>query len=98
MKILFTCAFIEILASYDNANYASYLLNFFPARYKACSGMWKFSQLSRKIFKVNVKVVYVRERVFSHFGSLFRKSRCLPAQIMILSVLTSASVMRKIKT
>jgi hypothetical protein len=48
MKILFTCAFIELLATYDNANHASYLLNFFPARYKHCSGIWKFSQPSRK--------------------------------------------------
>ncbi|GBB95707.1 hypothetical protein RclHR1_00260012 [Rhizophagus clarus] len=33
MKISFC---MELLALYDNANYASYLLNFFPARYKAC--------------------------------------------------------------
>ena len=50
MRILFTCAFIELLASYDNANHDSYLLIFFPARYKACNGMWKFSQLSAKIY------------------------------------------------
>ena len=48
MKIPFACAFIELLTSYDNANHVSYLLNFFPARYKACSGMRKFSQLPRK--------------------------------------------------
>ncbi|PKC12008.1 kinase-like protein [Rhizophagus irregularis] len=35
MEIPFACVFIEALASYDNANHASYLLNFFPARYKA---------------------------------------------------------------
>ncbi|PKK57161.1 hypothetical protein RhiirC2_398767, partial [Rhizophagus irregularis] len=51
MRIPFTCAFIELLAPDNNTNYATYLLNFFPARYKACSGMWKFSQLSRKNFK-----------------------------------------------
>jgi hypothetical protein len=31
-------------------------------------------------------------------GFVFRKARCLPAQIMILLVLTSASVMQKIRT
>ncbi|POG63754.1 hypothetical protein GLOIN_2v523502 [Rhizophagus irregularis DAOM 181602=DAOM 197198] len=41
MKIPFACAFKELLASYDNTNHYSYLLNFglalfFPARYKAC--------------------------------------------------------------
>src|SRR3954462_11988372 len=49
-KILFACAFKRLLASYDKANHDSYLLNFFPARYKACRGMWKFSQLSVKTF------------------------------------------------
>ena len=48
MRIPFICAFIELLAPDDNANHASYILNFFPARYKACRGMWKFSQLSAK--------------------------------------------------
>jgi hypothetical protein len=52
MRIPFACAFIELLASDNNTNYASYLLIFFPARYKACRGMWKFSQLSAKIFPV----------------------------------------------
>ncbi|UZO22128.1 uncharacterized protein OCT59_014499 [Rhizophagus irregularis] len=56
MKIPFACAFKELLASYDNTNHYSYLLNFglalfFPARYKACRGMWKFSQLSAKIIE-----------------------------------------------
>jgi hypothetical protein len=50
MRIPFACAFIELLASDNNTNYASYLLIFFPARYKACRGMWKFSQLSAKNF------------------------------------------------
>ena len=66
MKIPFTCAFIELLASYDNSNHASYLLNFFPARYKACRGMWKFSQLSAKKHsrKNNAKQgMYMPERV-----------------------------------
>ncbi|CAB4423831.1 unnamed protein product [Rhizophagus irregularis] len=35
MEIPFACTFIEALASYDNANHASYLLNFFSVRYKA---------------------------------------------------------------
>src|SRR2546430_9232841 len=41
MRIPFTCAFIKLLASDDNTNYASYLLIFFPARYKACRDMWR---------------------------------------------------------
>ena len=52
-------ALMELLASDDNTNYASYLLNFglalffLPtARYKACRGMWKFSQLSAKNISV----------------------------------------------
>ncbi|PKY32535.1 hypothetical protein RhiirB3_532116 [Rhizophagus irregularis] len=38
------------LGEFRSNNYASYLLNFFPARYKACRSMWKFSQLSAKNF------------------------------------------------
>ncbi len=34
IRILFTCAFIELLISDNNANYALYLLIFFSARYK----------------------------------------------------------------
>ncbi|PKC67445.1 hypothetical protein RhiirA1_458431 [Rhizophagus irregularis] len=44
---------MELLASYDNANYASYLLNFFLVRYKACSGMWKFSQVKSSQLQVH---------------------------------------------
>ncbi|RGB34397.1 hypothetical protein C1646_760596 [Rhizophagus diaphanus] len=36
MEIPFACTFKGLLASEDNTNYASYLLNFFLARYKAC--------------------------------------------------------------
>jgi hypothetical protein len=52
MEIPFACAFKGLLASYDNTNYAIYLLNIFPGIYKACRGMWKFSQLSAKIIPV----------------------------------------------
>jgi len=76
-----TCAFMELLASYDNANYASYLLNFFPARYKACKSMWKFSQPSHK----KLRCVYARSYVYmwtskvkySLWALVFRKVRWL---------------------
>src|ERR1051325_916878 len=87
MKIPFTCAFIELLASYDKANYASYLLNFFPARYKACRNMWKFSHLSREKLRYDKRYYFLIEKMFrsilisvrSKFYSLwaftFRKSK-----------------------
>src|ERR1051325_9599406 len=104
MKIPFTCAFalapsaIELLASDDNTNYASYLLNFglalfFPARYKACRSMWKFSQLSAKNFPRNMtqnkvcichrlcmygRVPLGPSEFFSLWAPVFRKARCLP--------------------
>src|SRR3954451_45429 len=85
MRIPFACAFKELLASYDKANYTSYLLNFFPARYKACRGMWKFSQLSTINFleKITQNKVCVCQKLcilqakVSHNGLVFRKARCL---------------------
>src|SRR3954469_16574669 len=92
MRIPFACAFKELLASYDKANYASYLLNFFPVRYKACRGMWKFSQLSTKNFleKITQNKVCICQKLcmygsefFLTMGLVFRKARCLPNSLKL---------------
>src|ERR1043165_1012243 len=73
MKIPFACAFIKLLASYNNTNYASYLLTFFPARYKACRGMWKFSQLSAKNFpeKITQNKVCICQKLCMYRNEFF---------------------------
>src|SRR6266498_4490288 len=92
MRIPFTCAFMKLLVSDDNTNHTSYLLNFFSAKYKACSGMWKFSQLSRNTFseKITQNKVYICHKLcmyesgFSHYGLVFRKERYLI--LLLLSI------------
>src|SRR6266496_6664588 len=82
MRILFACAFIELLASDDNTNYASYLLNFFPARYKAFRSMWKFSQLSAKIKVCNLFYSLIEKMFRSIFVSIQTKFYSLWAFII----------------
>jgi hypothetical protein len=52
MRIPFACTFKELLASYDKANDASYLLIFFPARYKAVMVCGSSANLPAKLFPV----------------------------------------------
>src|SRR5687768_12175744 len=104
MRIPFTCAFIELLASYDKANYASYLLNFFPARYKACSSMWKFSQPSRKKLRYVLNItaiynkmlrnifIYVKSKIYSLWTFMFRKSKMPEIRLNCLVVPNNISV------
>src|SRR5579859_6134724 len=87
MRIPFACAFIELLASDDNTNYASYLLIFFPTRYKACRGMWKFNQPPAKKLRYELNVtaiyntmfqnifIYVKSKFYSLWAFMFRKSK-----------------------
>ena len=82
MKNPFACAFIELLVSDDNTNYASYLLNFFPVRYKACRSMWKFSQLSAKIKVCNLFYSLIEKMFRSIFVSIQTKFYSLWAFII----------------
>jgi len=95
MRITFACAFIEVFASYDNANHASYLLNFFPARYKACSGKWYVEvqpTFHKNIFrKITQNKVCICQKFCLHASKsfllwvlVFRKARCLP--LLVISV------------
>ncbi len=61
-------------------------LSFFSVKYKACRGMWKFSQHFRKKYshKNNAKIKYVYARSYvcmqakiSHNSLVFRKAKCL---------------------
>jgi len=81
---------MKLLASYDNANHFSYLLNFFLAGYKTCSGMWKFRRCIKQnsyskptSCKKNKVCTYARsyvcmgasEIIFSLWDIIFRKAR-----------------------
>src|SRR6266498_837855 len=90
MRIPFTCAFIELLASYDNTNQYSYLLIFFQQDIKhvgVCGSSANFSQKTflEKIIQNKVCIcqrgsqdqLYMFEsEFFLTISHVFRKTRC----------------------
>src|SRR2546423_7933392 len=108
MRIPFACAFIELLASYDNINHYSYLLNFFPARYKAYSVCGSLANFLQKTFPEKItqnkvcichKLCMYGSEFFSPWALVFRKTRCLirPRNLIrprLQTSLTSFSLVR----
>src|SRR5581483_11992541 len=103
MKVPFSCAFIAFLASYDNVNLSSYLLIFFPARYKACricrgSDNFPAKIISVKITQNKVCTVYARsyvcigesEVIFSLWVLVFRKKRQWLILLVLIALLSLA--------